>query len=257
VRADGRVTLANSELVGNGTAIGGYDLWLREGSSGSVSGTKLSGTGEGARVELNRALTLEGNEWSGYLVALRTRSANPRINGNVFTGVDTVLSVQGFRVPSAMQLNIVNEPRILVVNETGLPLDAARNWWGTTEPAVVAAGMTGLVNWDPPLNFDPRLPVDFSLEQNFPNPFNGDTVIDFTVSLLDVALTSGERMTLEVRTIKGGLVRGLFEQAAAPGIYRVVWDGRDESGKPAASGVYFYELAVGRIRLLRRLTVLR
>lgn len=257
VRADGRVTLANSELVGNGTAIGGYDLWLREGSSGSVSGTKLSGTGEGARVELNRALTLEGNEWSGYRVALRTRSANPRINGNVFTGVDTVLSVQGFRVPSAMQLNIVNEPRILVVNETGLPLDAARNWWGTTEPAVVAAGMTGLVNWDPPLNFDPRLPVDFSLEQNFPNPFNGDTVIDFTVSLLDVALTSGERMTLEVRTIKGGLVRGLFEQAAAPGIYRVVWDGRDESGKPAASGVYLYELAVGRIRLLRRLTVLR
>ena len=64
-------------------------------------------------------------------------------------------------------------------------------------------------------------------------------------------------MTLEVRTIIGGLVRRLFEQAAAPGIYRAVWDGRDESGEPAASGVYFYELAVARIRLLRRLTVLR
>jgi len=257
VRADGEVFLANSELIGNGTAIDGYDLWLRERSSGSVLGTELSGTGEGARVELTRSLTLEGNEWSGYRVALRTRSANPRVRANVFTGVDTVLSVQGFSVPSVVQLNVVSEPQILVVNETDQRLDVARNWWGTAELAAVAAGMTGLVDWDPPLNFDPRLPVDFSLAQNFPNPFNGNTVIDFNVSLLDVSLTAGGFMTLEVRTITGGLVRRLFEQAAAPGIYRAVWDGRDESGEPAASGVYFYELAVGRIRLLRRLTVLR
>jgi hypothetical protein len=64
-------------------------------------------------------------------------------------------------------------------------------------------------------------------------------------------------MTLDVRTITGGLVRRIFEQAAAPGIYRVLWDGRDETGRAAASGVYFYELSVGPIRLLRRLTVLR
>jgi hypothetical protein len=63
--------------------------------------------------------------------------------------------------------------------------------------------------------------------------------------------------TLDVCNIAGGRVRRLFEQAAAPGIYRVVWDGRDESGRPAASGVYFYQLAIGRLRLLRRLTVLR
>ena len=257
IRADGKLTLNNSELTGNGEAIGGYDLWLREGTSGTIHGTTFSGTGEGTRVELNRLLTFEENEWSGYRVALRTRSANPRIRSNVFVGVDTVLSLQGFRVPSLVQLNVVSASQILVVNETDQPLKAGRNWWGTTEIAVITSAMSGLVDWDPALNFDPRLPVDFFLAQNFPNPFNSGTTIDFTVSLLEISLSTGERMTLDVRTITGGLVRRIFEQAAAPGIYRVLWDGRDETGRAAASGVYFYELSVGPIRLLRRLTVLR
>jgi len=168
-----------------------------------------------------------------------------------------VLSALGFRVPTALQLNIVNEPQILVANETQQTMDAARNWWGTTEVAAISSGMSGPVDWDPPLNFDPRLPVDFALAQNFPNPFNGATVIDFSVSLLNIALRAGDMMSLDVRTITGGLVRRVFTQAAAPGIYRVVWDGRDEAGHQAASGVYFYELSVGPIRLLRRLTVVR
>ncbi len=257
VRADGRLTLTDSEITGNGTAIDGYDLWLREKASGSVTGSRFTGTGEGARVELTGAMTIEENEWSGYRVALRTRSANPRVRANVFSGVDTVLSVQGFRVPSLVQLNVVSEPLALVANEADQLLDVARNWWGTSEIAEITAGMSGPVDWDPPLNFDPRLPVEFALKQNFPNPFNSGTVIDFSVSLLDISLTAGQRMTLDIRTITGGRVRNLLEQAAAPGIYRVAWDGRDESGRPAASGVYFYELAVGRIRLLRRLTVIR
>jgi hypothetical protein len=256
-RGDGSITLNNSELSGNGTAIDGYDLWLREGSSGTVSATKLTGSGEGARLELTRAMTLAQNEWSGYRVALRTRSANPTVRSNIFNAVDTVLSAQGFRVPIMMQLNIVHEPQILVANETEQTVDAARNWWGTTEITAIASGMSGLVDWDPPLNFDPRLPVSFALEQNYPNPFNGSTVIDFSVSLLNISLEPGESMNLDVRTITGGLVRRVFTQAAAPGIFRVVWDGRDEAGQQVASGVYFYELSVGPIRLFRRLTVLR
>ena len=59
VLADGEVFLANSELIGNGIAIDGYDLWLQERSSGSVLGTELSGTGEGARVALTRSLTVD------------------------------------------------------------------------------------------------------------------------------------------------------------------------------------------------------
>lgn len=256
-RADGGVALSDSELSGNGLAVDGYDLWLREGASGTVSTTRLAGTGEGARLELTGALILEQNEWTGYRVALRTRSANPSVRGNVFTSVDTVLSTQGFRVPAVLQLNVVNAPQTLVANESPQMVDAARNWWGTTEGETIEAGMSGPVNWDPPLNFDPRLPVGFALEQNYPNPFNGSTVIDFTVSLLDISLTTGERMHLDVRTIAGGLVRRVYSQSAAPGIYRVVWDGRDEDGRQAASGAYFYELSVGPIRLLRSLTVLR
>ena len=256
-RKDGNVTLTHSELARNGAAAGGYDLWLREGSSGTVSDTRLTGSGEGARLELTGGMTLTQNEWTGYRVALRTRSATPIVRANVFSHVDTVLSAMGFRVPTILQLNVINEPQVLVANETAQTVDAARNWWGTTETAAISSGMSGFVNWDPPLNFDPRLPMAFALAQNFPNPFNGATVIDFSVSLLNISLSAGQPMDLDVRTITGGMVRHLFTQEAAPGIYRVIWDGLDESGHPAASGVYFYELSVGPIRLLRRLTVLR
>jgi M6 family metalloprotease-like protein len=265
VRIDGRLRLDNSEISGNGRSpegstagsARGFDLWMQEGSGGTISGTRMSGTGEGARVELTGALTLTQNEWTGYRVALRTISANPVVKANVFDEVDTVLSVQGFRVPSTLLLNIVNDPQVLIVNDTEQRLDAGRNWWGTTEVAEISSGMRGPVDWDPALNFDPRLPVDFELEQNFPNPFNNSTVINFSVSLLNASLVAGELMSLDVYTITGGRVRRLLEQAAAPGIYRSVWDGRDESGAAVASGVYYYELVVGRLRLLRRLTVLR
>lgn len=252
-RADGRLTLTDSRLQDNGT----FDLWLQEGSFGQVTGNQFSGSGEGTRVDLTGALTIEQNGWSGYGVALRTRSAGPMILSNTFSEVDTVLIVQGFRVPTQVQLNVVHGPRMLIVNETGSLLDASRNFWGTSEPEVIAAAMSGDVAWEPALNIDPRLPVEFALEQNAPNPFNSSTTIRFSVSQLDISLTAGQPMRLRVHNVTGGLVRTLIEQEAAPGVFEAAWDGRDETGRRAASGVYYYELSVGPLRLLQKMALLR
>ncbi|UCD93983.1 MAG: S8 family peptidase [Candidatus Zixiibacteriota bacterium] len=79
------------------------------------------------------------------------------------------------------------------------------------------------------------LPRDFTLYQNYPNPFNPATTISF-----DVARTSS--VELRVFNGLGQFVAVLFNGLAHPGNYRIVWDGRDQTGHKVASGIYFYRL---------------
>ena len=79
------------------------------------------------------------------------------------------------------------------------------------------------------------VPKNFVLGQNFPNPFNPTTQIDYT-------LPEPARVELRVYNILGQEVKTLvnFEQAA--GSHQVVWDGTDASGNGVSSGIYFYKL---------------
>ena len=94
------------------------------------------------------------------------------------------------------------------------------------------------------------------MNQNFPNPFNASTVIDYSVGIRQASAGAG--MTLEIRDAVGGLVRRLVDGPAVPGIYSVTWNGIDSEGEAAASGTYFYLLEVGGdARLSRKLMVIR
>jgi len=73
--------------------------------------------------------------------------------------------------------------------------------------------------------------VPFSLEGNFPNPFNGSTTIAFMVSL-------PRRISVTCYTVTGQKVATVTERYYQPGEHIV---GIDLSGMP--SGVYFYRLA--------------
>lgn len=81
-------------------------------------------------------------------------------------------------------------------------------------------------------------PRAFALHGNRPNPFNPSTVIEFT-------LPEPGKAELTVYDITGRKVRALLSGPMAPGTHFVVWNGRDEQGKPAASGVYFARLRAG------------
>ena len=80
--------------------------------------------------------------------------------------------------------------------------------------------------------------VPLRLEQNMPNPFNPSTEIKF-------ALQSSGRVDLKVFEVGGRLVRTLLAGNLDSGDHRVVWDGRDSSGRPVGSGVYLYRLSAG------------
>lgn len=79
------------------------------------------------------------------------------------------------------------------------------------------------------------LPSTISLEQNFPNPFNPQTTIRFSMPATAPA-------TITVFNVCGQKVRILFDGLAAPGEHSVVWDGTDDDHRSVASGVYFYRL---------------
>jgi sugar lactone lactonase YvrE len=97
------------------------------------------------------------------------------------------------------------------------------------------------------------MPEAISLSQNYPNPFNMSTMIEFDVRGNS---TTKQQVTLAIYDVHGRLVRILISSGFEPGHYTVAWNGRDESGVPAAAGVYFYTLNAGVEKHTRTLTVL-
>jgi len=80
-----------------------------------------------------------------------------------------------------------------------------------------------------------------------PNPFNPSTAVMIT-------LAQTEPMSLDVYDVRGARVRNLASGAWSAGSHRIAWDGRDDGGHPAASGVYFFRfVAEGRAQTMKAL----
>ena len=84
-------------------------------------------------------------------------------------------------------------------------------------------------------NGSPHLPVEFRLSPNYPNPFNAETNIRYT-------LPEEAHVTLRIFNIKGQLVRTLVNEIEQAGFKDVRWLGKDSSGPDVSSGMYFNSL---------------
>lgn len=82
---------------------------------------------------------------------------------------------------------------------------------------------------------EPVLPVEVALHGNYPNPFNPSTRIAFD-------LPRDMMVNLSVFDIRGSLVKTLLSETTSAGRQEVLWDGKDSTGRTAASGVYLYQL---------------
>ncbi len=83
-----------------------------------------------------------------------------------------------------------------------------------------------------------NLPTMFQLHQNYPNPFNPETTIQYDLPAASV-------VTIEIFNLVGQKIRTLVSSALqGPGELRLVWDGSDDQGAPASSGVYLYRLTI-------------
>jgi flagellar hook assembly protein FlgD len=63
--------------------------------------------------------------------------------------------------------------------------------------------------------------------------------------LFTYEIATGGFVTLRILDIQGKHVRTLYSGSRSPGRYTVTWKGKNDSGEPVASGVYFYALDSG------------
>jgi 1,4-alpha-glucan branching enzyme len=90
----------------------------------------------------------------------------------------------------------------------------------------------------------------YHLGRCHPNPFNPTTTIRFTLARTGPA-------TLRIYDVTGRLVHTLVDGVLAGGEHSVAWDGRDRSGREAASGVYFYRLSAPGYSQARKMVLLK
>jgi hypothetical protein len=98
---------------------------------------------------------------------------------------------------------------------------------------------------------DQGTPNYFALYQNLPNPFNPSTAIQYDVP------ASGGKVRLRIYDASGRLVRTLVDGMESPGAKTVRWDGRDNYGHQASSGIYFYRLSAMGFKKVRKMVLLK
>ena len=79
------------------------------------------------------------------------------------------------------------------------------------------------------------LPLITKLTGNYPNPFNPTTTINFSTKETGY-------VSINIYNMRGQLVKTLVNGELDRNYYEIVWDGKDNSGKSTASGIYFYKM---------------
>ncbi len=92
--------------------------------------------------------------------------------------------------------------------------------------------------------------AEFTLHQNCPNPFKSSTAIAYQLPRETI-------VNLKIYNIQGQLVRNIVNESQKAGNHIIFWDGKDEIGRKAASGVYFYYLSTENFNATKKLIILR
>jgi hypothetical protein len=106
---------------------------------------------------------------------------------------------------------------------------------GTGPFSALPAATPGMPNSTDTAREPGQPPLAFTLAPAYPNPFSTGTTVGIT-------LPHAGHVTVGVYDVLGRRVRRLADEAFPPGAYRLAWDGLDDAGLPAPSGVYFIRL---------------
>jgi len=88
------------------------------------------------------------------------------------------------------------------------------------------------------------------LNGNYPNPFNPETSISFS-------LHTEQKVALTVYNLKGQKVRELAKGSLSSGKHSVIWEGKDDTGKQVGSGLYFYKLKTADKEITKKMLLLK
>jgi hypothetical protein len=125
-----------------------------------------------------------------------------------------------------------------------LALDKALNAeWSASERKLTVSIQSGVKDGK-------RMPTEYGLSRNYPNPFNPSTEIGYS-------LPERGRVRIEVYDPTGRKIRTLVDRDMPAGEYTVVWDGANDAGRRVGSGIYVCRMTAGRFTKSIKMTVMK
>jgi len=100
-----------------------------------------------------------------------------------------------------------------------------------------------------------RIPDRFELKQNYPNPFNPTTTIKYSIPSIEAFSSSKNGDTfvnLSVFDLLGRKVKTLVSNRQKSGSYEIKFNGAN-----LTSGIYFYQLKVGKVVISKKMILLK
>ena len=94
------------------------------------------------------------------------------------------------------------------------------------------------------------LPTEFAIAQNYPNPFNPTTNIKYQLPVDGL-------VKIKIFDMLGREVRTLVNQDQKAGYYTIEWDATNNSGRKAASGVYFYQIEASNFKKTMKMMLMK
>ncbi|MBN2461086.1 MAG: T9SS type A sorting domain-containing protein, partial [Candidatus Cloacimonetes bacterium] len=94
------------------------------------------------------------------------------------------------------------------------------------------------------------LPAITILGNNYPNPFNPETMISFQMAYPG-------RIRIDVFNLRGQLIRNLLDEIRLAGKYQITWNGRDEQDRHVPSGIYLYRMVTNHYQATRKMLLLQ
>jgi hypothetical protein len=93
-------------------------------------------------------------------------------------------------------------------------------------------------------------PASFGIYQNFPNPFNPITKINYY-------LPKQKDVTITIYDMLGRQVRTLINQTQYAGFHSVIWNTNNDYGKPVSAGIYLYQIQAGEYLQTKKMVLLK
>ena len=92
--------------------------------------------------------------------------------------------------------------------------------------------------------------TSFSLNGNYPNPFNGETIISYDIP-------KNGFVNISIFNVAGQLITNLVNEYQLYGEKKVFWDTKDAAGNHVPSGIYYYVVSTGIYKEARTMTLLK
>ena len=92
--------------------------------------------------------------------------------------------------------------------------------------------------------------IDFTLHNNYPNPFNSSTSISYSIM-------EDNYINITIYDLIGNRIKLLINKYQSPGHYKVQWNGKSDNGISVSAGVYLYSIEADETRNVKKMVLLK